>query len=47
MCSLCAGVHREGVSRQIRSLAYDTNTWAKEENVAALEAGGNAKNKAV
>ena len=47
VCSLCAGVHREGVSQKIRSIAYDTTTWAKEENIAALENGGNAKNKAV
>ncbi len=47
VCSQCAGVHREGVSRQIRSLAYDTSTWSKEENIVALEEGGNAKNHAM
>lgn len=47
VCSLCAGVHREGVSKRVRSVAYDSSTWADEANVALMEKKGNAKHNAL
>ena len=47
MCSLCAGVHREGVSKTVRSVAYDTTTWADPANVEVMEKKGNAKHNSL